>query len=79
MTMHQIFVPGTNLHRNDMPRNTSSKRDLAGSANGAILRHKQRAAARNTLDRAKEAAATSVLRMGGHLNRGRHPREFTGL
>jgi hypothetical protein len=75
----KIFMARTNLNRDNMTRNTSRKGDLTRRANSPILRHKQRAAACNALDRAQEASTTAVLGVRCHLNRSRHPREFPSL
>ncbi len=79
VTVNEVLVARADLDRNDVARNACGERNLAGCAHGAVFRHKERAAAGNTLDRSEEATAASMLSVGGHLNRSSHPGELAGL
>jgi len=53
--------------------------DLAGILDGAILGHEDAAAAGNTLEYAEDAATTTHLGVGLHLDGAGHPGELTAL
>ena len=46
VAMHQVFLPRSHLNGHDVPRHLGGERDLAGILHGAILGHKEAAAAR---------------------------------
>src|ERR1700683_608523 len=79
MAMDHVFIARCDLQRQDMPRHAGGESQLAGPAQGAVLGHKQAAAAGNSLECAKEAPASGELRVGGHLDVGGHPGKLARL
>src|ERR1700751_4437240 len=75
--MQVVVAARTDLDRQNVSGNARSKGQLAGRADCAVLSHEEASAAGHTLEGYKDAAATSELRVGGHLDGGAHPREFS--
>ena len=79
VTMDEILMAGADLNGHDVARHSGGEGNLAWRADSTILRHKERAATSDALDRAEEPTTTGVLGVGGHLDGDGHPRELTGL
>jgi hypothetical protein len=70
-------MPGTNLHRLDVPRDPSGKGNLAASTDGAVFRHEQASATRHPLQGAEDSSSSAELGVGLQLNGAAHPGELT--
>jgi hypothetical protein len=79
VAVDKVFMPSGDFDRDDMPRNASGEGDLAGAADGPVLGHEERAAAGNASDGPEKTAASRMLGMGRHLDRGGHPGKLACL
>jgi hypothetical protein len=66
--VNHVLVSGRDLDRNNMPRQFGCECQLAWRADGAVLVHVDRAAARHALQDAEQASAAGELRMRCHLD-----------
>ncbi len=79
VAVDEVFVSVAHGDGDDVAGDAGGEGDLAGDSVGAVLGHEERSAAGDALDDAKEASATGVLGVGGHLDRGGHPGELAGF
>ena len=79
VAMNHVLASWRDFNRHDVPGQLGRKRYLAGSANGAVFGHKNRAASCDALDHAKQASAPAKLRVRSHLDGAAHPRKFSCL
>src|SRR5579859_2802285 len=79
VAMDVVVVSGLHLNGQNVSRHAGGKGDFAGRSPGAVLGHEQAAAAGHALQCAEEPAAAHHLRVGGHIDRARHPRQLAGF
>src|SRR5277367_4026728 len=79
MTVNHVLAPGADLDGHDVAWKLGRESQLPARSRGSVFRHEKSSTSSHAANCAKNSSASAQLRVGGHLDRARHPRKFSSF